>query len=139
MNGSALQDITPCSPLKANRCFGGTCRLCLQGRRMCQARNQFLLATCFMLVSRLAYTSTLKVEATCCSVTSIASQRATRHYPEDTTHHNPRISQTFFLFHGFGPLVCFDLRNQTFLIYRHVVDIALDRDRCAHPCDLSSV
>jgi hypothetical protein len=30
----------PCGPLKVNRCFGGTCRLRLQGRRISQARNQ---------------------------------------------------------------------------------------------------
>jgi hypothetical protein len=33
-------DVTPCSPLKLNRRFGGTCRLHLQGRRISQARNQ---------------------------------------------------------------------------------------------------
>jgi hypothetical protein len=33
-------DITPCSPLKVNRRFGGTCRLHLQGRIISQARNQ---------------------------------------------------------------------------------------------------
>jgi hypothetical protein len=33
-------DITPCSPLKVNRRFGGTCRLHLQRRRISQARNQ---------------------------------------------------------------------------------------------------
>jgi hypothetical protein len=34
------RDTTPCSPLKDNRCFGGTCRLHLQGIRISQARNQ---------------------------------------------------------------------------------------------------
>jgi hypothetical protein len=33
-------DIAPCSPLKVNRRFGGTCRLHLQGRRISRARNQ---------------------------------------------------------------------------------------------------
>jgi hypothetical protein len=33
-------DITPCSPLKVNRRFKGTCRLHLQGRRISQARNK---------------------------------------------------------------------------------------------------
>jgi hypothetical protein len=33
-------DITPCSPLKVNRCFGGTYRLLLQSRRISRARNQ---------------------------------------------------------------------------------------------------
>jgi hypothetical protein len=51
--GSILWDTTPRSPLKANRRFGGTCRLSLQGQRISQARNQreagnkqSLLATC---------------------------------------------------------------------------------------------
>jgi hypothetical protein len=30
----------PCSPLKVNRCFGGTCRLHFQGRRMSKGMNQ---------------------------------------------------------------------------------------------------
>jgi hypothetical protein len=34
-----IWDTTLCSPLKINRRFG-TCRLCLQGRRISQARNQ---------------------------------------------------------------------------------------------------
>jgi hypothetical protein len=33
-------DITPCSPLRINWCFGGTCGLHLQGRRISQERNQ---------------------------------------------------------------------------------------------------
>jgi hypothetical protein len=33
-------DIRPCSPLKANRLFGGTCRLNLQGRRISKVRNK---------------------------------------------------------------------------------------------------
>jgi hypothetical protein len=36
----ALWDITPCSPVKLNRRFRGTCGLHLQGRRVSQARNQ---------------------------------------------------------------------------------------------------
>jgi hypothetical protein len=35
-----LWDITPCSPLKVNRRFGGTCRLRCQSRRISKARNQ---------------------------------------------------------------------------------------------------
>jgi hypothetical protein len=31
----------PCSPLNVNQCFGGTCRLNLQGLRVGQARNQY--------------------------------------------------------------------------------------------------
>jgi phosphatidylserine synthase len=40
MNSSVFWDITPCSPLKVNRRFVGTCRLYLQVRRISQARNQ---------------------------------------------------------------------------------------------------
>jgi hypothetical protein len=32
-------DTTPCSPLKVNRCSGGTCRLHLHGRRLLQAKK----------------------------------------------------------------------------------------------------
>jgi hypothetical protein len=40
MKISIFWDITPCSPLKVNRRFGGTYRLHLQGPRISQARNQ---------------------------------------------------------------------------------------------------
>jgi hypothetical protein len=37
---SIFWDITPCSQLKVNRCFAGTCHLYLQGRRISQARKE---------------------------------------------------------------------------------------------------
>jgi hypothetical protein len=40
LRSSVFWDITPCSPLKVNQNFGGTCRLHLQGRKISQARNQ---------------------------------------------------------------------------------------------------
>jgi hypothetical protein len=40
MKNSIFWDITPCIPLKFNRCFGGKYRLHLQGRRISQARNK---------------------------------------------------------------------------------------------------
>jgi hypothetical protein len=40
MKSSIFWDITPCSPLKVNRSFGGTYRLHLQGRRISRARDQ---------------------------------------------------------------------------------------------------
>jgi hypothetical protein len=40
MKNTVLWDITPCSPLKVNWRFGGTCHLHLQGRRITRARNQ---------------------------------------------------------------------------------------------------
>jgi hypothetical protein len=52
-------DVTLCSILKVNQHFIGTCQLNLQGWGVSQA----LLAACFKLVSCLAYTSTLKMEA----------------------------------------------------------------------------
>jgi hypothetical protein len=39
MKSSIFWDKTPCSPLKPIRCFGGTRRLHLQGRRISHARN----------------------------------------------------------------------------------------------------
>jgi hypothetical protein len=57
---------TPCKPVEVNRCFGETYDLHLQGGNVSQERNQHeegsKLSTCFMLVSCLAYSSTLKVE-----------------------------------------------------------------------------
>jgi hypothetical protein len=56
MKSSTFWDITPCSPLKVNSLFGGTCQLHLQDRRLSEARNPrenrwlrsaALLATCF--------------------------------------------------------------------------------------------
>jgi hypothetical protein len=40
MKSSICWDTTPCSPLKANRRFGGICRLHIQDQRINQARNQ---------------------------------------------------------------------------------------------------
>jgi hypothetical protein len=84
-------DITPCSLLKVNRRFGGKRRLHLQGRRISQARNQresswqSELSRWFCLF----YYSTVKMEATCSSKTSVDSQRNTRRcIPEDRTLHN---------------------------------------------------
>jgi hypothetical protein len=37
MKSSIFWDTTPCSPLKVNRRFGGTCRVHVQGRRICSS------------------------------------------------------------------------------------------------------
>jgi hypothetical protein len=76
MKSSVFWDITLCSPLKVNRPFGGTYRLHRQGRKICQARNQreSRWKPVFTLVSCLAYPSTLEMEATCSSETSIDLQ-----------------------------------------------------------------
>jgi hypothetical protein len=44
-------NITPCSPLKVSRRFGGTCRLHRQGKKTSKGRNQNgVLGSCFFLV-----------------------------------------------------------------------------------------
>jgi hypothetical protein len=40
MKRAIFWDITPCSPLRVNRRFGGTCRLHFQGRKMSCTRDQ---------------------------------------------------------------------------------------------------
>jgi hypothetical protein len=75
-------DITPCSPLKVNRRFGGTHRLHLQYRRIKETKP--CLPPAFTHVFCLSYSSTLK--AICSSETSADFQRTTRRYmPEGIT------------------------------------------------------
>jgi hypothetical protein len=65
VKNSIFWDITSSTSLKANRRFGGKCRLHYQGRRISQTRNQHeggWKAGNFTLVSCLAYYSTLKME-----------------------------------------------------------------------------
>jgi hypothetical protein len=57
-------DITPCSPFKVNRLFGGTYRLHLQGREISRARNQ-----------------------------RESRRQAERYIPEDSTLHNHRCDK----------------------------------------------
>jgi hypothetical protein len=77
-----------CNPLKVNRRFGGTFRLHIRGRRISQAITA--ITHCFMLLSCLAYYSTLKME-TCSSETSDDFQHTTwRYSPEDRSLHNYR-------------------------------------------------
>jgi hypothetical protein len=60
MERSTFWDITPCSPLKANRRFIRTCR-----------RARPLLAACFTLLSCMTYSSILSLKATYLSETSV--------------------------------------------------------------------
>jgi hypothetical protein len=72
LKSTIFWDITPCSPLKVNRRFGGTYSLHLQGRRIRRARNQ--------CESRWQADS---------SETPVDTQWTTRRYiPEDGTFHN---------------------------------------------------
>jgi hypothetical protein len=87
---SIFWDIMACSPLKVNGLFRGTCRLHLQGRRISGARNQ-RESSWQPEALGLAYSSTLKMEATFSCEKSVDFQRTTRHYiPEDRTLHNHR-------------------------------------------------
>jgi hypothetical protein len=82
-----LWDTTPCSPMKVNRRFGKISPP--PWTRIKQAAGRVLLATWFMLVSLLAYSSSLKMEATCSSEILFDFQRITRcSIPEDRTLHN---------------------------------------------------
>jgi hypothetical protein len=94
MKSSVLWDETPCGPLKGNQCFRGICLLHLQGRRISQAKNRLeagskqnvLFATCFTLLSCMAYSLTLKMEEICSSETSVDFQWTTQRYiPEGRT------------------------------------------------------
>jgi hypothetical protein len=107
-----------------NRRFGGTYHFRLQDRRISRARNQreskwqaeksacrnFGLHTktggAFMLVSCLAYSSILKMEAICFPEASVVFQRTTQCYtPEDRTLHNHQ---------------CEDLKSYNFSSFLHL-------------------
>jgi hypothetical protein len=80
MKSSIFWDITPYSSFKVNRRFGKTCSFHLQGRRIAS----LCLPPAFALISCVAYSSILKMEAICSSETSVYFQRTTRRYiPED--------------------------------------------------------
>jgi hypothetical protein len=100
MKSSIFWDITPCSLSKVNRRSGGTNRPHLPGRRIIWGRNQcesrwqaepepepeLCMPSASMLVSCLAYFTTLRVEAICSSETSVEFLMTTlRYIPEDST------------------------------------------------------
>jgi hypothetical protein len=96
MKSYIFMDITPCSPSKVIRRFGEARCFHLWGWRIRQASSQHeasnmkifacMFYTCFTVVSCLTYSSTLKIEATCSSETSVDFQLTTRCYiPEDRT------------------------------------------------------
>jgi hypothetical protein len=78
MNISMFWDITPCSSLKVNRSFGGTCRLHLQGWRIAKQETS---------VKQTAIRVQLEMKEMCSSETSVDIQRITQpHISEDTPH-----------------------------------------------------
>jgi hypothetical protein len=85
-------DTTVCSPLKVNQRFEEHVATIFRFEEQAkQEASMNLLATCFILVSCSAYSSTLKMKATSSSETLVHSQRTTRRYiTEDRTLHNPR-------------------------------------------------
>jgi hypothetical protein len=98
VKSSVIWAITPCSPLKVNRHFGGTCRLHHQGQTVRQARNPYeannkrrLFAAFIIPIYCLAY-STLMMEATCSSETSVDFQMITRRYSPEPPVWGPQIS-----------------------------------------------
>jgi hypothetical protein len=73
MDSSIFCDMKQCSPLKVSRGFEGICRL-------------HITSYCFMLLSCLAYSSSLKFEVTCSSEISIEfQQNIWVHIPEERT------------------------------------------------------
>jgi hypothetical protein len=85
-------DTTPCSPLKVNLRFGGTYCFHLQGLRISrvwiQRESRLCFPPVFPLTACLAYSSTLKMEATRSSKTSVDFQTTTwRYNPEVRTLH----------------------------------------------------
>jgi hypothetical protein len=76
MKGFVFLDITPCSPLKVNLCFGGTYRFHIQGRRISQTSNQHSLGS----MTDSSHYSTLKMEVTCCFKILVDIQRTTPYY-----------------------------------------------------------
>jgi hypothetical protein len=86
MKSTIFWNITPCSPLKVDRHFGGTRRLHDTTMKACGKQ----VSPAFMLICCSAY-STLKTEAICSSETSVDFQQTTWCYiPEDSTLHNHR-------------------------------------------------
>jgi hypothetical protein len=81
LKSSVLWVGTPCSLVEVYWHFGGTHRFHSQDLGVNQARSQEQqLAACTLLVSRLAYTSTLKMEAIYSSETSVNFYRITQRY-----------------------------------------------------------
>jgi hypothetical protein len=79
MKITVFWDITPCSPLKVSRHFGGTFRIHLHDRKISRTRNQ-------REIRWQAESTTLKMEAICLSKLLVEFQRATRLYiPEESS------------------------------------------------------
>jgi hypothetical protein len=88
IKNSVLWDVMAYNPLKVNRRSATPCRLHLQDRRIKSHKNQAQLATCFMLVSGLAYSLTVKMEVRHFTEVSVDFERTMRRYiPDDANLH----------------------------------------------------
>jgi hypothetical protein len=83
MENVVFWDITPCSPLKFNRRFGGTYRLHFQGRKIRERRTSVGRWLQSAAGSSLADFSTLKMEAIRFSETSVHTRSTRRHIREN--------------------------------------------------------
>jgi hypothetical protein len=84
MKNSVFWNVAPCRSC-LNRCFGGTYRLHLQGKKILKRRTSSL-QTPTHSGSLLEYFSTLKMEAICSSETSVDFENIARRYnPGDIT------------------------------------------------------
>jgi hypothetical protein len=70
MKSSVFRGVTPCSPSKFNRRFGGTCYVHLQGRKISRSRTQ----------REASSKQIVKMEPTCSFETSVDFQRTTWRY-----------------------------------------------------------
>jgi hypothetical protein len=73
-----ISDIIPCTVLEMNRRFGWTYHLHIHGLKISQIRYKHeatSFVTCLMMVSCLAYSSALKMEAKCYSELPLTSNR----------------------------------------------------------------
>jgi hypothetical protein len=101
MKRSVFWDITPCSSLKGNRRFGRTCRLYLWGRKI-----KTLLAAVFILISCLVCSSTLKMEMTYYSETSVDLQQIIRRYMLEDRRFHKRHCKNLISFNWMKFLRC---------------------------------
>jgi hypothetical protein len=67
-----IWNITPCSPVEVNQHFEGTCHLYFLGSRVGQTKNQHKAGS-----KQIAYSSALKMEATCSSEMLVDFHRTT--------------------------------------------------------------
>jgi hypothetical protein len=83
--------VTKCSSETAKR-FGGTYRLLLQGGRISYKNSKTggKMSHLLLLISRLAYSPTVKMEVICASETLCFLRTTRRYNPKDHTFHNDR-------------------------------------------------